>query len=343
MRIAILYNAISPDANEADQDVLVQVEAVAQSLGRLGHETDIVPITLDLESLVARLARPRPELVFNLVESLGGSDRLAPLATAVLDTLGIAYTGSPTGALFLTGDKPAAKSQMCQAGLPTPDWMTTDAGQPSRLQQTMGNAARGRFIIKPIWEHASLGMNAGAVVEVADAAELAARLAERTAATGRPSFAERFVDGREFNLSVLASPARPEVLPPAEIDFSAFAPGMTRIVDYEAKWDDRSFAYHNTPRTFDFDAADGPLLDELAELARACWEVFDLAGYARVDFRLDSNRRPWILEINANPCLAPDAGFAAAVERAGIGFDQAVERIVADALRHVPAPPLAHV
>ena len=130
----------------------------------------------------------------------------------------------------------------------------------------------------------------------------------------------------------MAGPHGPQVLPLAEIDFSAFPEGKLRIVDYRAKWDDQSFEFHNTPRRFDFAAADQPLLDRLGQLAAACWTSFGLNGYVRVDFRVDSASQPWILEINANPCLSPDAGYAAAVQRAGIGWDQAVERILAAAL-----------
>jgi D-alanine-D-alanine ligase len=301
-----------------------------------------------------------------------------------LDLFGLAYTGSSTEALFLTIDKLTAKSRIREAGLPTPEWLTTSgataasgatAGLPSSAGDTVGQANRGthqlsagtpggqsdfcggsvssqdiasraakigtapnatRFIIKPMWEHASLGMDAGAVVDVRDAAELAAKLADRAAKNQCPCFAERFIEGREFNLSVLASAAGPEVLPPAEIDFSAFAEGAPRIVGYEAKWDEGSFEFHNTPRTFDFPPTDRDLLEELSELARACWRLFGLGGYARVDFRVDAAGRPWILEINANACLSPDAGFAAAVERAGIGFDHAVERILNDAVPRQP-------
>ena len=117
-------------------------------------------------------------------------------------------------------------------------------------------------------------------------------------------------------------------LPPAEIDFAAFPDDKPHIVGYRAKWDADSFEYHHTPRRFDFPANDRPLLDRLSQLAIQCWREFGLRGYARVDFRVDEAGRPWILEINANPCLSPDAGFAAAVEQAGIGYDQAIERIV---------------
>src|SRR5262249_27534800 len=113
----------------------------------------------------------------------------------------------------------------------------------------------------------------------------------------------------------------------------AFPSDKPRIVGYAAKWDERAMEYAGTPRKFDFEDADAPLLDWLRTLAVECFRLFDLAGYARVDFRVDSRGQPWILEINANPCLSPDAGFAAALLRADLPFARAVEWIVDDALR----------
>jgi D-alanine-D-alanine ligase len=107
---------------------------------------------------------------------------------------------------------------------------------------------------------------------------------------------------------------------------------MPRIVDYRAKWDEAAFEYHHTPRRFDFDSTDSRLLERLKTLARQCWHYFGLAGYARVDFRVDHEGNPWILEINANPCLSPDAGFAAALEKAGIAYVDAIGRIIDDGL-----------
>jgi D-alanine-D-alanine ligase len=122
-------------------------------------------------------------------------------------------------------------------------------------------------------------------------------------------------------------------LPPAEIEFINFATGKPRIVGHDAKWNESTMEYINTPRRFDFPLADRALLDELEALARRCWAAFDLHGYARVDFRVDNDGQPWILEVNANPCLSPDAGFAAALQQADLSFTDAVERIIADALR----------
>jgi D-alanine-D-alanine ligase len=149
---------------------------------------------------------------------------------------------------------------------------------------------------------------------------------------GGVCFAEAFVEGREFNLSVLAGPQGPQVLPPAEIRFEGFGADQPRIVGYRAKWDANSHEYHHTPRSFEFGAEDGPLLDRLQALALQSWQLFGLRGYARIDFRVDNQGQPWILEINANPCLSPDAGFAAALREAGIDFTQAVKRIIADGI-----------
>ena len=155
-------------------------------------------------------------------------------------------------------------------------------------------------------------------------------LPERARRLGGVCFAEHYIEGRECNLALLAGPHGPELLPPAEIVFDNFPPGMPRILDYRAKWDEQSFACRHTRRSFDFPPADGPLLARLEQLALACWRIFRLNGYARVDFRIDAAGAPWILEVNANPCLSTEAGFCAALERAAIPFREAVRRIVAD-------------
>jgi D-alanine-D-alanine ligase len=122
------------------------------------------------------------------------------------------------------------------------------------------------------------------------------------------------------------------VLPPAEIDFSALPEGKPHIVGYAAKWHAASVEFQQTPRRFEFPDSDAVCLGQLSELALRCWRLFDLRGYARVDFRVDADGQPWILEVNTNPCLSPDAGFAAAVDRAGLPWYAAIARILRAAL-----------
>lgn len=323
MRIVILHQFVSADASPDDRDVLVQAEAIAAALRRLGHEPIPLAATLDLAGCATELRRSRPDCVFNLVESLDGSDRLMTMVPALLEHLRIPYSGCSADAIWGTTHKLLAKSRMRAAGLPTPGWFSLFSGLEGERQRL-----EPPYLIKTVWEHASFGIDDDALVTTGDATNVSTRLAERSRRIGRECFAEKYIEGREFNLSLLGAAAGPQVLPVAEIDFSAWPADKPRIVGYDAKWRDDSFEYRHTPREFRVAPADAELCDELARLSLSCWRTFGLRGYARVDFRVDAAGRPTILEINANPCLSPDAGFAAALERAGISYDEAIARLL---------------
>ncbi|MFZ5830807.1 MAG: D-alanine--D-alanine ligase family protein [Planctomycetota bacterium] len=335
MRVCILHNAVSDEAALDDQDVLVQVEAVARALGHLCHEQSVLPCTLNLESVRRELAAQQPDVVVNLVESLAGNDSLSHVAPAVLDAIGIPYTGNSAEATYLTAEKTLGKRWLRAAGLPTPDWITREPRDAFVNPQPVERPRT--WILKGVWEQASRLLDDDAIVE-GDAAEIRRQLAAREERFERPFFGEAFIAGREFNVALLAGRDGPRVLPSAEIEFAAYPPGKPRIVGYRAKWQEDSFEYRHTLRRFDFPSADGPLLDELADISLRCWEALGLRGYARVDFRVDESGHPWILEVNTNPCLSPDAGYAAALREAGIAFHQAVAAILDEALRHKRRP-----
>ena len=334
MRVVIAHNAVeTTDAPDA-RDVEVQAETVASALHALGHTAFLLPCTLDLAGFKEGLRALRPEVVFNLVESLDGTGRLIHVVPSLLGALGLPYTGACAEAVFLTSHKVLAKQFLAAAHLPTPAWIGPFPSDAPALTAAPGPppAAHGaQWIVKSVWEHASIGLDEANLALCDDAPSAAARLPERAALLGGACFAERFVAGREFNLSLLTAPAGPQVLPPAEILFEGYAEDRPRIVGYRAKWDPASFEFTHTPRRFDFPPPDAALLAGLTRLALRCWQLFGLDGYARVDFRVDADGRPWILEINANPCLSPDAGFAAALEAAGISLGTAVARILAAA------------
>src|SRR5262245_39596048 len=124
MLIAILHNAVAEHAPPDERDVLVQVGEVQTALTEVGHESVTVACDLDLQHLREAMTSLRPAAVFNLVESLGGFDRLAQFVPALLDMLGIPFTGASAEALVLTNDKLLAKQQLRGAGLPTPDWVS---------------------------------------------------------------------------------------------------------------------------------------------------------------------------------------------------------------------------
>lgn len=334
MRVSVVHNAVSDDDPADEQDVLVQANAVMEALRALGHQAWALPAGLELGTLREQLEALRPDIVFNLVESLAGHGCLIHLVPSLLDAMGLPYTGAPAEAIWLTSHKVMAKERMVANGLPTPPWsgpFPQHLPSPLSLQDLPQCESLSRpWIIKSLWEHASVGLEADNVVEGCGNQTLEQAMAERAPFLGGVCFAEAFIEGREFNLSLLESPQGPQVLPPAEIIFEGYAAGQPRIVGYRAKWDVNSEEFRHTPRSFDFGPGDHPLLAELQALALQCWRLFGLRGYARVDFRVDERGRPWILEINANPCLSPDAGFAAALARAGLDFIQAVKWIVAD-------------
>ena len=332
MRIAIAHNAVSGEGAPDERDVLVQVAAVQAALAELGHATVVWPCTLNLAGLQAQVLEWRPDLVFNLVESLAGCGRLIHLAPALFDALGVPYTGSTAEAIQATSHKVFAKERLTALGLPTPAWIGPVPADLPRLSPAgiLTAEPSARWIVKSVWEHASIGLDETAPLLCDHANEVLARLRERAPHLGGACFAERFIEGREFNLSLLAGPSGPEVLSPAEIVFEGYPPEALRIVGYRAKWDDTSYEFHHTPRRFDFPPQDAELLRRLTVLAVQCWRGFGLNGYARVDFRVDNAGTPWILEINTNPCLSPDAGFAAALQASGIPFTTAIARILSD-------------
>ncbi len=311
-----------PDAGQDELDVLEEAATVSEALAELGHESIDATFSLNLEAASAHLRALRPDFVFNLVESVEGSGRLVYLAPALLDFLKIKYSGCPTEAIFATGNKLLTKRMLQGAGIPTPPWLTL-----SNVEQQANQA--GPWIIKSVWEHASIGLNEESVV--ADSLAVADRLRRARVSAAGDSFAELYIHGREFNVSVLGSPRGPEVLPVAEMVFVGFPEGRPRIVDYRAKWDEASFEYKNTVRSFDFGPNDAALVEQLRDLSRNCWTLFQLRGYARVDFRVDEAGKPWVLEVNTNPCISKGAGFLAAAGKASLSQAEVVARIIADA------------
>jgi D-alanine-D-alanine ligase len=311
--------------------VLVEAAVVCRALRALGYAPVKLPLTLNLRRAAAALRRLSPRFVFSLVESVEGLDRLAHLAPALLDCMDLAYTGARTEALFITSNKLLTKEKLRLASIPTPEWA------PVEDSGVLEPCFPPPYIVKSVWEHASIGLTGASVAH--DGQSLAEELRRRrSGGMGRSLYVEAFIEGREFNLSVLqggpgGDPDEPQVLPPAEIEFVAYPEGKPKIVDYAAKWDEHSAEYRDTPRRFDFPDRDAALLEGLRRNALACWRLFGLSGYARVDFRVDSTGQPWVLEINANPCLSPDAGFLAAAGRAGLDVTAVIRRIVAGCLK----------
>ena len=324
MRIAVLYGNMSENTSIDEQDGLVQVESVSQALSELNHDPVPVSFSLDVKETLKIIAEINPALVFNLVESIDGQGRLIHLAPSILDAMNMAYTGAGTDAIYTTSNKILAKQMLQGARIPTPFFVT-----PEKARQRKSPLC-SPGIIKSVWEHGSVGLGYDSVVFPKTHDQLLREMDRRKDQLGGACFTEAFIEGREFNLSLLAKNGNgiPQVLPPAEICFENYPTNRHKIVDYKAKWESESFEYQHTVRSFDFPDQDRPLLDKIKKIARECWTLFNLKGYARVDFRVDEGGNPWVLEVNTNPCIAPDSGFVAAAGKADLTFTQIIERII---------------
>jgi len=330
-KVIVLHSDVPEGAGKDEEDVLVQVEAVSRALSALGYDPVALPFTIDIKASMVRILAIRPTFVFNLVETLDGVGRLIHIAPAILDYLKIPYTGAGTEAMLSTSNKLVAKKWLKQTGIPTPRWFC-----PEDLRK-ITSVPKGAYIAKSVWEHASIGLDEDSVIFTDDPIRLLQHMESRRDKLGGDCFVEAFIEGRELNLSLLtgegSSKNDPEALPPAEIHFDAFPEGKMRVVGYSAKWESDSFEYHHTPRSFDFPPEDDALIARLKQTAGQCWHLFGLRGYARVDYRVDTSGAPRVLEVNANPCLSPAPGLGAALERAGIAFEEAVRRIILENLR----------
>ena len=323
MKVAVLHDRVPENATEDQRDVLIEIETVSKALRNLGYEPVNVTFTLNIEKVIKTLRAVKPAFVFNLVESVEGQGQMIHIAPSILDYCKIPYTGAGTDAIYITSNKLLTKRLFASSHILTPPWVSAENFDDKAVEPETS------YIIKSLWEHASVGLDEDSIVHIKNAAQLRRELNRRKKALGN-CYAEAYIEGREFNLSLLAEKGGPEVLPPAEIIFDNYPPGKKRIVGYRAKWVADSFEFKHTPRTFDFPKEDTPLLKKMIKISRKCWDIFGLRGYARVDFRVDNTGNPWALEINVNPCISPDGGFFEATQQAGLRFDKVIERIIND-------------
>lgn len=320
-KVIVLTSSFASKTRKDQQDNLVQVRMVVDILTSLGFEVSIVSATLDMESLSRQLDMLKPDLVFNLVEEVQGKGAFIHFPLAVLENMNIPCTGNGHSAMVMTSSKLLAKKIMHACDILTPPWLSFPDLAGKRTLQ-------GSHIVKSVWEHGSLSLGKTSLFKKFCPQKINTKIKKLKQKYGGEWFVETFIPGRELNVSILETSQGPVVLPVAEIIFDKMPAEMPKIVDYRAKWDEESVAAKSTRRQFVSEAEDESLVNRVKHMAMKCWEVFELSGYARVDFRVDLENIPFVLEINTNPCLSPDAGFMAAAHAAGISPVQVINTIV---------------
>lgn len=303
------------DNYQSSIDVMVQVEAIEKALDELGHRSVRLPFSRDLHGFLGALQASGAEAVFNLCESVDDDPLFIGHPAAVLELLDIPFTGSSAATLLTTTDKYLVKRLLQAEGIATPAFFLYE-GQ----QRVDCCGLRFPLILKPQFQDASIGIDQESVI--ADEAGLPDALTAMYELYG-PLLVEEYIEGREFNISLFGFPEA-LVMPAAEIDLSGYPEELFRIVGYRAKWDPDSVEFHQSKRVFPELAED--LLAPMAAAARRCYALFRLRDYGRVDFRIGGDGAAYVLEINANPCLSPDAGFVAAVGRSGVDYTGMVGR-----------------
>jgi D-alanine-D-alanine ligase len=322
MRVLVLHSDVAPGAPPDELDTLDSAAAVSAALQSHGHHAPQAAFAPDMAFLKNLLDTHKPDVVFNVVESVFGAGIYSSLAPAMLDRLGVPYTGATAAHFAATTDKPFGKNVLRVGGVVTPHWAVGpdwDGLDPDAL-----------YIVKAADEDSSVGIDDASVVP---GREVKARAEHCKKKFGGRWFAEAYVDGREFNIAVMAGEGGPTVFPLAEMRFNDEWPdGKPKLVSFAAKWEEDTLDYGGSQRRFGCEDEEPELARQLIETTKAVWHLFSLRGYARVDYRVDANGKPWVLEINPNCCISTDAGFAAAAEQAGIPYDELINRVALAAL-----------
>ncbi|MBI4822581.1 MAG: D-alanine--D-alanine ligase [Deltaproteobacteria bacterium] len=325
--VAVVYNddflaedSLQSLAQKANAEVAEVARHVAMVLDARGHRTTVVSVTSDVSDLERRLRGLDPDLVFNLVESLGGSSAREPEIPELLAAMGIPFTGCGVLGIRNAHDKPLAKRLLVEAQVPVPVGFVVRPGEDLR----MAPGVRFPLFVKPAEEDGSIGIDQTSVVF--DLAQLSARVDALTSAISGPALVEEYLPGAEINVAVLDTIEGRKTFP-TTIDFSSLPSGLLPVVTYAAKWIEGSPEY--TIRSVRAETLlPEDVVAKAERVARRAFDVLGLKGLGRVDLRLDSLGDPRVIDVNPNPDLHPEAGFTVAAGYRGLSYEQLIGGLV---------------
>ena len=317
MKITVLTYLDSEDESSKEYDQVVP--QVARTLRRLGHRVSVLGVHGDVKRLITGLSRRRPDLVFNLMEMFGDNVFGDIPVTGLLDLLGLRYTGSGPGELYLSQDKGLTKKLLAFEDILYPRFAVFSR---EAAFETGGNLRMPLFV-KPLRSDASLGIGGKSLVH--DAVALMERVTAIRKELNDNALAEEYIEGREFYVGVVGN-TQPRALPPVEIDFTGFPEGVPKVMDSKAKWDERSKEYKGTRSVL------AQLPDELRarlqKVAVDAYRALRVRDYGRVDLRLTDTGDIYVLEVNASCYLERSSEFAMSAGAAGMDYPRLIEQIV---------------
>lgn len=324
LRIAIVYSVPTQRARSrryraSDEDTLVSAEEIHQALRLIGMDPVLAPID---EHSIESIGDIAADCIFNLIEWDGLDLDLAGRAFDVLDRQGVPYTGASKDNYLLTTNKLTLKQAFGANHIPTPRWQTFSSGH-----EVMSRDLMFPVIVKPSLEHCSIGLGQDSVSE--DREAVAATIRRTLSEFQQPVIAEEFIQGREFQVTVLERNGRPEVLPAAEIVFDST--DGNGYLTFESRWDATHPDYEkSTVQLARFDAA---LRQKLTDLSIRAFQRLRFRDYCRLDVRLREDEF-YVLEANANPGLgdSDDYGMTVSYKSVGMTFSDVVRAIVTSSL-----------
>jgi D-alanine-D-alanine ligase len=335
LRIAVLYNS-DFDAEACATDVMsveASARAVCGALAESGHQVELIGLDgLEVLGVIDGVRAAGPDIVFNLCESMAGDSRNEPTFVGLLELFGIPYTGADLLALASCLHKRRAKDILIARGIPTPPYRFLAA--PDALDDPGLDALDYPWFVKLAHEDASVGITEANLV--ATPAALRKRAGELMAEHKQAVLAERYIDGRELNVTLIGNGGELRVLPLHEIDFTAMPADRPRIVSYAAKWEESHVDYAGT-KPVPLRNASPAFVAAVEAAARGAWHALDLRDSGRIDLRVDAADTPWVIDVNPNPDISPDAGVARAARIAGLSYPALIAQIADVAHRRIVA------
>jgi len=328
--VLIVYDVLSdkptPDDWESNYvlaDSRIDAGQIKDALKVDGFNVKALGLRTINSKVVTKIEEINPDVIFNLCESLYDESRNEMYAAGLFELLKIPYTGSPPLALGIALNKKKSKQILRAAGLPVPSSVLAIQGELISLSDL-----EAPYIIKPIREDGSTGISAKSVVRTKEEVEQRVKFIHEN--YHQPALIEEFILGRELNVSVIGA-TEPEILAIGEIDFSKMPPDAFHIVSYKAKWDSKSPLYTATEPIYPA-KLDDEIKEKIERVAIRAYKEIGCRDYGRIDMRLRDNGKFYILEVNANPDISPDAGLVRAAGVAGLSYSQLLVKIVTMAL-----------
>ncbi len=297
---------------------------VHKSLLSLGYEVSLLGLYDKITPLLEEIEKNRPDIVFNLTEVFRQRSHLDKNIAWLLELLKVRYTGANPASLLICNDKGLTKKILSFHRIRVPKFQVFYKGYKIRPLKKL----RFPLIVKPLAEEASRGISLASVID--NQQSLLERISFIQEKMNSDVIIEEYIDGREIYVSILGN-KRIQTLPFREMKFGEFSEDEPRIATYKAKWNYEYREKWGIKNVFAGrlpNGADKKIIDTCKRAYRA----LNMQCYARFDIRITPDSKVYIIEANANPCLARYDELGQSAEKAGISFEKLVQRIITLAL-----------